>query len=33
MPSVNWLAVIIAAIAMFGLGAVWYCWYCFSISG
>ncbi len=24
MPSVNWLAVIIAAIAMFGLGAVWY---------
>ncbi len=24
MPSVNWLAVIAAAIAMFGLGAVWY---------
>lgn len=24
MPSVNWLAVIVAAIAMFGLGAVWY---------
>lgn len=24
MPSVNWLAVIVAAVAMFGLGAVWY---------
>ena len=24
MPAVNWLAVIVAAIAMFGLGAVWY---------
>lgn len=24
MPQVNWLAVIVAAIAMFGLGAVWY---------
>jgi hypothetical protein len=24
MPVVNWLAVIVAAIAMFGLGAVWY---------
>ncbi|MEQ1769947.1 MAG: DUF1761 domain-containing protein [Devosia sp.] len=24
MPSVNWLAVIVAAIAMFALGAVWY---------
>lgn len=24
MPSVNWLAVIAAAIAMFGLGAIWY---------
>jgi hypothetical protein len=24
MPAVNWLAVIAAAIAMFGLGAVWY---------
>lgn len=24
MPAVNWLAVIVAAIAMFGLGAIWY---------
>lgn len=24
MPQVNWLAVIAAAVAMFGLGAVWY---------
>ena len=24
MPQVNWLAVIVAAIAMFGLGAIWY---------
>ena len=24
MPQVNWLAVIAAAIVMFGLGAVWY---------
>lgn len=24
MPSVNWIATIVAAIAMFGLGAVWY---------
>ncbi len=24
MPTVNWLAVVAAAIAMFGLGAVWY---------
>jgi hypothetical protein len=24
MPAVNWLAVIVAAVAMFGLGAVWY---------
>ena len=24
MPQINWLAVIVAAIAMFGLGAVWY---------
>ena len=24
MPALNWLAVIAAAIAMFGLGAVWY---------
>jgi hypothetical protein len=24
MPTVNWLAVIVAAIAMFGLGAIWY---------
>ena len=24
MPAVNWPAVIVAAIAMFGLGAVWY---------
>jgi hypothetical protein len=24
MPAVNWLAVIVAALAMFGLGAVWY---------
>jgi len=24
MPAINWLAVIAAAIAMFGLGAVWY---------
>jgi hypothetical protein len=24
MPAVNWLAVIVAAIAMFGLGALWY---------
>ncbi|RYE88135.1 MAG: DUF1761 domain-containing protein [Hyphomicrobiales bacterium] len=24
MPAINWLAVIVAALAMFGLGAVWY---------
>ena len=24
MPQVNWLAIIAAAIVMFGLGAVWY---------
>jgi hypothetical protein len=24
MPAVNWLAVIAAAIVMFGLGAIWY---------
>ena len=24
MPQINWLAVIVAAVAMFGLGAVWY---------
>lgn len=24
MPQVNWLAVIVSAIVMFGLGAVWY---------
>jgi hypothetical protein len=24
MPAVNWLAVAVAAIAMFGLGAIWY---------
>jgi len=24
MPAVNWLAVIVATIAMFGLGALWY---------
>ncbi len=24
MPQVNWLAIILAAIVMFGLGAVWY---------
>ena len=24
MPSINWLATILAAIAMFGLGAIWY---------
>ncbi len=24
MPAVNWLAVVVAAVAMFGLGAVWY---------
>jgi hypothetical protein len=24
MPTVNWLAVIVATIAMFGLGALWY---------
>ena len=24
MPAVNWLAVLVAAVAMFGLGAVWY---------
>ncbi len=24
MPHINWLAVIVAAIVMFGLGAVWY---------
>lgn len=24
MPQINWLAVIVAAVVMFGLGAVWY---------
>ena len=24
MPQINWLAVIVAAVAMFGLGALWY---------
>ena len=24
MPQVNWLAIIVSAVAMFGLGAVWY---------
>ena len=24
MPQINWLAVLVAAVAMFGLGAVWY---------
>src|SRR4051794_2768921 len=24
MPQVNWLAIIVSAIAMFGLGALWY---------
>ena len=24
MPQVNWLAIILAAIVMFGLGALWY---------